>query len=70
MLQLKLLDIINITQIITGNNTLFSYAKAIIESGEFSTIKELAQMVGYNDSLYFGKIFKQHYGTTPANMNQ
>lgn len=47
-----------------------SYAKSIIDSGEFSTVKELALLVGYKDSLYFGKVFKQHYGTSPISMNQ
>lgn len=47
-----------------------SYAKSIIDSGEFNTVKELALMVGYKDSLYFGKVFKQHYGASPVNMNR
>ncbi len=45
-----------------------SYAKTIIDSGEFSTVKELAQMTGYKDPLYFGKVFKKHYGVSPVNM--
>jgi len=48
----------------------FSYARSIIDSGEFTTVKELASMVGYKDPLYFGKVFKQHYGTSPVHMNQ
>ncbi len=48
----------------------FSYAKSIIDSGEFSTVKELAQLVGYKDPLYFGKLFKQHYGVSPADFNK
>ena len=47
-----------------------SYAKSIIDSGEFNTVKELALMVGYKDPLYFGKVFKQHYGVSPVNMNR
>ena len=47
-----------------------SYAKSIIDSGEFSTVKELALMVGYKDPLYFGKVFKQHYGASPVDMNR
>lgn len=47
-----------------------SYAKSIIDSGEFSTVKELALNVGYKDPLYFGKVFKQHYGVSPVHMNQ
>ncbi|MBE6651474.1 MAG: AraC family transcriptional regulator [Ruminococcaceae bacterium] len=48
----------------------FSYAKSIIDSGEFSTVKELAALVGYKDPLYFGKVFKQHYGVSPEGFNQ
>lgn len=51
-------------------NKRISYAKSIIDSGEFSTVKELALLVGYKDPLYFGKVFKQHYGTSPVGMNQ
>ncbi len=47
-----------------------SYAKSIIDSGEFSTVRELALMVGYKDPLYFGKVFKQHYGASPIDMNR
>lgn len=47
-----------------------SYARSIIDSGEFSTVKELALLVGYKDPLYFGKVFKQHYGASPININQ
>ncbi len=45
-----------------------SYAKSIVDSGEVSTIKELAQLVGYKDPLYFGKVFKQHYGASPCSL--
>lgn len=51
-------------------NKRLSYAKSIIDSGEFSSVKELALLVGYKDPLYFGKVFKQHYGTSPIHMNQ
>ncbi len=47
-----------------------SYAKTIIDSGEFNTVKELAQMAGYKDPLYFGKAFKKHYGVSPVNMTR
>ena len=51
-------------------NKRFSYAKSIIDSGEFTTVKELSESVGYKDPLYFGKMFKNHYGMSPAKMNQ
>ena len=45
-----------------------SYARSIIDSGEFTSVKELAQMTGYKDPLYFGQAFKKHYGVSPVNM--
>ncbi len=45
-------------------------AKSIIDSGDFSTVKELALAVGYKDPLYFSKVFKKHYGISPVNMNK
>ena len=47
-----------------------SHAKSIIDSGEFSTVKELALSVGYKDSLYFGKVFKKAYGLSPSAFNK
>ena len=47
-----------------------SYAKSIIDSGDFVSVKELALTVGYKDPLYFGKVFKMHYGVSPTDMNK
>ena len=47
-----------------------SHAKSIIDSGEFTTARELAESVGYKDSLYFSKVFKAHYGVSPVQMNR
>jgi AraC-like DNA-binding protein len=30
------------------------------------TIEEIALKVGYSDYFYFNKVFKKHYGLTPA----
>ena len=46
------------------------HAKSIIDSGDFTTVKELALAVGYKDALYFGKIFKKHFGMSPIEMNK
>ena len=43
-----------------------SHAKAIIDSGDFSTISEVAFSVGYNDPLYFSRAFKKKYGLSPS----
>lgn len=45
-------------------------AKSIIDSGYFTTVKELALAVGYKDPLYFGKVFKKHFGISPIEMNK
>ena len=42
-----------------------SHAKAIIDSGDFDTISEIAASVGYNDALYFSRAFKKKYGVSP-----
>ena len=42
-----------------------SRAKAIIDSGEFDTVFEVAVSVGYNDPLYFSRAFKKKYGVSP-----
>ena len=47
-----------------------SHAKSIIDSGEFTSVKELALTVGYKDALYFGKVFKKAYGLSPAKLNK
>ena len=43
------------------------YAKSIIESGDYGSIKEVSEMVGYNDPLYFSKAFKMICGVSPSN---
>ena len=47
-----------------------SYAKSIIESGDFETIAEVAELSGYSDALYFSKAFKKKYGYPPSNMDE
>lgn len=47
-----------------------SHAKAILESGDFDSIREVSEAVGYSDPLYFSKVFKKIYGCSPSNINE
>lgn len=47
-----------------------SHAKAIISSGDFNTIGEVASSIGFSDPLYFSKVFKKTYGISPSNINK
>ena len=44
-------------------------AKAIIESGEYSSIHEVSNAVGYEDPLYFSRYFKHFFGCAPSKAN-
>ena len=46
-----------------------SHALSIIESGDFLSISEVAELVGYKDPLYFSKAFKKLYGFAPSEIN-
>lgn len=41
-------------------------AKTILESGEFKNVSEVAYAVGFDDPLYFSKLFKSFYGSPPS----
>ena len=43
-----------------------SHAKALLDSGDFSSIAEVAASVGYTDPLYFSRAFKKKYGIAPS----
>lgn len=47
-----------------------SYAQSLIDNGDFTTISEIAQSVGYSDPLYFSRLFKKKYGISPLNMSK
>ena len=47
-----------------------SHAKAIITSCEYNTISEVALSIGFNDPLYFSKVFKKTYGISPSEINE
>lgn len=41
-------------------------AKEYLEADQSMTVKEVAHSVGYDDPLYFSKLFKKHYGESPT----
>ena len=41
-------------------------AKQLIEEGKYSYLYEVAEAVGYEDALYFSRLFKQKYGYAPS----
>ncbi len=43
-----------------------SHAMELIESGNFSSVADLALSVGYTDPLYFSRAFKKKYGVSPS----
>lgn len=49
-------------------HTRISRARSIIESGDFESVKEVADAVGYSDPLYFSKAFKKICGVCPSNL--
>ena len=40
------------------------YAKTLLEKGQY-TVSQVAQQCGYNDAMYFSKVFKKHVGCSP-----
>ena len=47
-----------------------SQAKSIIENYDYTTISEVASLVGYSDPLYFSRAFKKKYGIAPTEVNK
>lgn len=43
-----------------------SRARFILESGDYESISEVANMAGFDDPLYFSKIFKAKYNVPPS----
>ena len=46
------------------------HARVIIESGDFDSIKSVAETVGYSDPLYFSKAFRRYYGFPPSRIGE
>lgn len=47
-------------------NKRLARALSIIESGEYEKLSEVAFMCGYDDPLYFSKVFKEKYKVCPS----
>lgn len=41
-------------------------AKVILENGECDSVGQAAELAGFEDSLYFSKVFKKRYGYPPS----
>ncbi len=48
-------------------NIRLSYAKKLLLQETYVSIVDVAEKCGFNDSFYFSKIFKQHFGLSPLN---
>ena len=47
-----------------------THAKSILDSGDYDSIKEVSELVGYTDPLYFSKAFRKYYGFPPSDANK
>ncbi len=52
------------------NNLRISRAKQLLLEDVSLSVKEIAEMVGYTDQLYFSKVFKKETGKTPSSFRQ
>ncbi len=43
-----------------------AHAKSLLDNGEFDSIAQAAGLSGFDDPLYFSKVFKKHYGYPPT----
>ena len=43
-----------------------SYGKALLDSGDFETVAQVAAAAGYTDPLYFSQSFRKKYGCAPS----
>jgi len=40
-------------------------ARSMLESDGFALVKDVAEMVGYTDPLYFSRVYKEYFGISP-----
>lgn len=50
-------------------NNRLEQARAILETGESGSIRETALSAGFDDALYFSKVFKRRYGYPPSEVS-
>ena len=43
-----------------------AHAKALLDSGDYDTVGEVSFSAGFNDPMYFSKVFKRVYGVSPS----
>ncbi len=43
-----------------------AHAKSLLDNGEYDSIAQAAQLSGFDDPLYFSKVFKKRYGYPPT----
>lgn len=43
-----------------------AHAYTILESGDYTDIHAVVAIVGYDDALYFSRVFKRKYGVSPS----
>lgn len=48
-------------------NKRLAQAAALISGGDYHSIRQVALSVGYNDPLYFSRVFLRQYGNSPSN---
>lgn len=46
------------------------HAKEILESGNYTSIQEVAAQVGYDDAYHFSKLFKKKYDVPPSKIGK
>ena len=51
-------------------NIRLEHARQILESGQESSVSEVAAQVGYEDAYHFSKLFKKKYGVSPSRVKK
>lgn len=51
-------------------NKRLTQAKTIIENGDYDNLYDVALAVGYEDALYFSRVFKRKYGMAPSRVGR